>query len=462
MKKVNTTLLVLVFATITILLTPTYTKAATITVTDETTLKSALTNVVDGTIVNITKDIKVTNKIQITGKGQISINGNGHTVSGDLNATDRIFELRAEDGSVNILNVSFNDLTIVNEKNDSRGIDTRTDNIVLNLNKTTIKHTGSGNNQPLTIGGSDSGTTIVNIKNSNLNTGNSGYAIIAFVKTNLNIHNSTIQGWAALYFKEGSYGSNVKVTNSQLFGINNHSGISNTFGTITFDTTDVVVEITDSEIKAIGKGDAFQAVISTDEKIAKDEKVQNTVIISGNSNIEISNKTQLENTNNSDSFIINKNTTNLILKEGVTSNINIPTEYIDKNLTVVPGENDYIIGKLHKIKINETPNGTTKVNTLTPTTGQIITIKTTPNSGYKLSTIKATNLTTNKEIKITKGKFTMPDADVSITVTFSKTIPNPATNDNIGSHLSLISLSIIGIIITATYINKKRISANNN
>ena len=458
--KLNSTIIILLaFAFQSI---PTYTRAATITVTDETTLRNALTNVIDGTIVNITEDIKVTNKIQITGKGQVTINGNGNTVSGNSNSTDRIFELHADNGNSNLLTVNFNDLTIINAKSNSRGIDTRTDNIILNLNKITIKNTGGGNNQPLTIGGTDSGTTTINIKNSKLNTGNSGYAIIAFVKTNLNIDNSTIEGWAALYFKEGSTGSNVKVTNSKLIGINNHNGISNSFGTIAFDTTDVVIEIIDSEIKAIGKGNAFQAVISTDEKIAKDEKVQNTVIISGNSNIEISNKVELENQNNSNPFAINKNSTNLILKEGITSNINIPTEYIDKYLTVVPGENNYIIGKLHQIKIKNIGNGTTKVNSLTPIIGQTITIQTTPNKGYILSSIKAINLTTNKEIKITNKKFVMPDADVSITVTFSKTIPNPATNDNIINHLIIISLSIIGIIISSIHINKKRMSHINN
>lgn len=461
MKKLNLNLIMTIFVAFAFLLIPTYTRAATITATDETTLKNALTNVTDETIVNITKDIKVTNKIQITGKGQISINGNGHTISGDSNSTDRIFELHAEDGNTNTLKVNFNDLTIINAKNDSRGIDTRTDNIILNLNKITIKNTGGGNNQPLTIGGTDTGTTIVNIRNSNLNTSNSGYAIITFVKTNLNIDNSTIQGWSALYFKEGSSGSNVKVTKSQLIGINNHNGISNTFGTIAFDTTDVVVEIIDSEIKAIGKGDAFQGIIATDEKIAKDEKAQNTVIISGNSNIEISNKTQLENQNNSDPFAINKNSTNLILKEGVTSNINIPKEYIDKELTVVPGENDYIIGKLHKIKINNNGNGTTKVNTLTPTTGQTIIVETTPNKGYRLSSIKTINLTTNKEVKITNGKFIMPDADVSITVTFSKSITNPATNDNIGTNLVFVILSLVGITAIGIY-TKNKMSTNNN
>lgn len=463
MKKRKTILIVITYIVLTIFLIPISANAATLTANDETTLKNALNNVTDETIVNLSKDIEVTSKIQITGKGTVSINGNGHTVSGNSDATDRIFELRAEDGDSNTLKVTFNNITITNAKKASRGIDTRTDNVVLTLNKTIIKNIGSGNNQPLTIGGSDTGATTVNIKNSILDSGNVGYGVISFVKTNLTVENSTIQGWTALYFKEGSSGSNVKVTSSKLIGINNHNGTSNNFGTISFETSDVVVEIIDSEIKAIGKGNAYQAVISNNGIIALSEKVQNTVIISGNSHIEISNVTELgDNQGNSDSFIINNNSINLILKEGVTSNINIPSDYIDKNLTVIPNENDYIIGKLHQIKVNDTTNGKVKVNTLTPVTGQTITIETIPNNGYKLSTIKAINLTTNKEIEITKGQFIMPDADILITVTFTKTVSNPSTSDNIGTSLILISLSTIGIIGIGLYVNKKRLSTNDN
>jgi len=459
MLKKKKVIFTIIYIMLYVLLIPT-TKATTITVNDETTLKNALTNVQDGTTVNLTKDIKVTSKIQITGKGSITINGNSYTVSAEHNSTDRIFEIRAEDGEENKLNITFNNMSIINSKKGSRGIDTRTDNIILTLNKITINNIGEGNNQPLTIGGTDSGITTVNIKNSNLNTGNSGYAIISFVKTNLVIENSHIQGWSALYFKEGSSGSKAKIENSKLIGINNNNGTSENFGTIAFESSDVIVEIKDSLIKAVGKGNAYQSIISNSETIANSEKSQNTVIISGNSYIEINNISDMK-SNGSDSFVINNNAINLILKEGISSNKNIPSNYIDKNLTLVPNGNNYIIGKLHTIKINDTVNGKININTLTPVTGQLITIETIPNKGYSLSMLKAINLATNKEIKITKEQFSMPDADVLITAKFIKKEANPQTKDNIKTFFVLATSSILGIILIKIY-SKKRLSMNNN
>ena len=80
------------------------------------------------------------------------------------------------------------------------------------------------------------------MKSVNINAGQAGYAVIAFVPVNLEIAtDSTLAGYAALYFKEGSNGSTVDVVKSDLSCVNNHNGEDNNFGTVVFEDSGIDV-----------------------------------------------------------------------------------------------------------------------------------------------------------------------------------------------------------------------------
>lgn len=86
--------------------------------------------------------------------------------------------------------------------------------------------------------------------------------------------------------------------------------------------------------------------------------------------------------------------------------------------------------------------------------GEKVTFTVTPEEGYVLSEVKVTDANGNT-ITFTDNTFTMPNADVTIEVTFAKEETNPETSD-------LIIISCIAIIVSGailTYLNiKKRIS----
>ena len=82
-----------------------------------------------------------------------------------------------------------------------RAIDTRSSGITLELNKTNLSVTKTGNYQALTIGGNAGPITIDINDNSVINGGKYGYGIVTFNPVNMTIDDSTVKGYAALYMK---------------------------------------------------------------------------------------------------------------------------------------------------------------------------------------------------------------------------------------------------------------------
>lgn len=70
----------------------------------------------------------------------------------------------------------------------------------------------------------------------------------------------------------------------------------------------------------------------------------------------------------------------------------------------------------HTITINKSANGTVTADKETAVKDDIVTLTVTPNSGYKLDTL--TVKAGDTDITVTDNKFTMPDADVTVTATF--------------------------------------------
>ena len=318
-----------------ILLMPTYVFASSVvSVGTEDDLRAALES---GKSVKLTADIEITEKstnaggrsagVAITGEGNITIEGNGHTISGSKVRT--ILEVYAGGEG---LDVTFSNVKITNGYAAGRCIDTRTGKIDLTLNSVTLTATGTGNNQGLTIGGNYEEAIDIKVVDSTISSGGAGYGIITYNPVNLMIDGTKITGYGALYMKgvdnsQGSAGSYVKVKNgSELIGKNSYSGDSDNFGTIVFEDGGITVDIEDSFIKATGSGDALQRVILDSTILDK----SNAVVISGNSVITVDTKEE---------FALVSNT-NVSIYDGVSSNVEIPDSCIPEGFELVEASKD--------------------------------------------------------------------------------------------------------------------------
>ena len=120
-------------------------------------------------------------------------------------------------------------------------------------------YSAHGNQQPLTIGGSQNGT-IVNMHKVNIDAGTTGYGIISFVKTTLTAAESEISGYSALYVKSGSAGSEFNFSKSLLSGTTGDNDVEgNSFSTIAVRDNNVNLTL-DSESTLISLGNYHSAL----------------------------------------------------------------------------------------------------------------------------------------------------------------------------------------------------------
>ena len=286
--------------------------------------------------------------VAIKGSGDITIDGNGYTI--DASKVRTTLEIYSNGEAVN---VTLTDIKVNNGYAAGRAIDTRTGDIELTLDGATLTTTGSGNTQVLTIGDSYEGTMNINVLNSTISDGISGYGIIAFNKVNLTIDNSKVSGYGAIYLKpatssKGTADSTVTIKNKSEISTNNvHSAATNAFGTIIFEDKNLTVNIENSTIKAVSTGEQPQYVFMFKEK------ENNKVTVSGNSNVIVDTK---------DELIAGEGA--VTIKSGVTSNVEIPAECFEKEgeetttgayeiIDPETGNTQYIVASKDEVK--ETP-----------------------------------------------------------------------------------------------------------
>lgn len=191
----------------------------------------------NGGTFNLSEDLTINETTSINANKPVVINGNGHTVTFTVN---RGFRIEASN------NVAFENVTIVNTANGGRCVETRTGDINLTFNNVNLKAIKGAYTQPFTVGGDGTNIT-VNFNNSTIEAGH--YGITTFNPVALNINNSTISGYAALYTKaadgsKGSAGSVINVVNSTLEGINNAGqDESNSFSTVVTEDNDITINI---------------------------------------------------------------------------------------------------------------------------------------------------------------------------------------------------------------------------
>lgn len=216
--------------------------------------------------------IKLTGDIEVTGSGIIftiqNANGARITVDGDDGNGGR-YAISGNVGTANNVSkmfavytdASFENVDIVNSGANGRCIDTRAA-VDLTLDNVSLAAQGSGNTQPLTIGGSENGTSVT-MTASRIDATPAGYGIIVFVKSDIAINQgSNIAGYAAVYMKSGSGGSTVSVSGSSLHGDNIFDGTSSNFGTVAVEASDIALDVVDSSVTANATGEDVQALFS--------------------------------------------------------------------------------------------------------------------------------------------------------------------------------------------------------
>ena len=216
-------------------------------------LEDAVAKAADGSTITLMTDV-VTNEV-IKIEKNLTIDGQSkYTVTGNARKTFEVYE-----------DTAFQNITITNTYSAGRCVDTRK---AVDLTLTNVELTAiNGNTQPLTIGGYEDGTTVT-MSATNIEAGESGYGIISFVKTEMTISDgSSVNGYGALYMKEGSEGSVATVAGSVLSSKNVHSGESNAFGTIVTEADQITITVDkDSTVKAEATGDQKQAIFVLNEK----------------------------------------------------------------------------------------------------------------------------------------------------------------------------------------------------
>jgi len=422
MKKITLTIICLLI----IMLIPTIILAAedVVEVSTEEALRTALEN---GKSIKLTKNIELSEitknecakkdnrpaAIAINGEGNVTIYGNGHTISTSKVRT--LFEIYS---TGNGINVTFENIILDNYYQGGRCIDTRTENIILNINDSNLTTYTGSYDQTITIGGNDvhKNTISVNINNSKV-ISHSHYAIIALNPVKLKIDNcELIEGFAALYMKKNSLGSLISVNNSKLIGTNKGSAASGSFGTVTFEDNGINLDVKNSTVIAKQEGTAYQFVI--------EDRKGNTVTVY-NSKIEADTVSLhfVEGTK----IILNNQT---VIVDPSIENIDIFKEFIPTDAVCKKsGDNEYTVFEPYAIQIGEVTGGVVKLDKEKAFSGEIVKVTAQPDEGYELGDIMMLEAS-DKQVAIENGEFIMPNMGVVVNVKFNKkVIPETSKQD---------------------------------
>ena len=250
--------------------------------------------------------------------------------------------------------------------------------------------------------------------NSVINGGKYGYGIVTFNPVNMTIDDSTVKGYAALYMKpkessQGSAGSVVTIKNSIMEGNSSSSGTSDNFGTIVLKDNNISINVIDSVLKATNTGTSIQSPIMISTDITESTNFNN-ITIEGESEIVVDTVTESPLVGNYE-----KGTTDVVIKGGVKSNVEIDEELLEEGTEIIVDE----------------------------TTGEVTVVKK-----------KDNNTTSESENKEDKTEDKTEDKNVVEKNDNNAEIKNPDTFDNIFVSLILSGLSLI-CFVTLTIQFKK-------
>ena len=253
-------------------------------------LQTAINEAKSGAEIVLLKDVTTTDPLTMGGKAtytatitkSLTLDGNGHRITA---TTDRVVGIKGESADKSI-DVTLKNVTLKASSN-SNAMCIFTSNYVnsLSLDGVIADDTAAttGYVQAMTIAGSDT-TSVrsISIKNSKiLNQPDKYYAIIMYAPVNLAVENSEIQGWANLYFKNGSDGSTVNINGGSLTSVG-VSASTNDFGLISFESGENKVNITNTDISVSTTAtDSYQSLVMFSEWHGPN--TGNTVSITGGS-----------------------------------------------------------------------------------------------------------------------------------------------------------------------------------
>ena len=226
-----------------------------------TSIQDAIDDAQAGETVKLLKDQTITTVggTDNTGKTfavlidrDLTLDGNNHLI------TANIASLRAVVGIIgsanHLIEVNLDNLMVETGTKTGLAVETRGDVKTITVSNCTFSaKNGTTYRQALTIGGynSDDATiTTVNVLNSTIKTDDnagSHYAFIIWNPVKLSVTDSTIKGYANLYFKEGSAGSTATIIGGSMTSVG-IDGASNSFGMITFEDGNIDVALEDVDI----------------------------------------------------------------------------------------------------------------------------------------------------------------------------------------------------------------------
>ena len=393
----------------------------------------------------------------------ITLDGNGHKISGYGSRSGNKTTLAINFNGTEKVSVELKNLTIDNDGNKGRAVETRGNIESLKITNCKFNCTGGGNTQVLTIGGNQSTVADVTIDGGSvLSAGAAGYPIVVYNPMNLQMSdNSKLTGYCGIYFNgvdgsEGSHGSVVNATNCVFDCPNIYDGADNTFGVFALEDDDITIKLTNCRINAEATGTAQQAVFLASSWAAADRRSKYDFSIGGNSVVNATildfnwtgNPTENHKisvtggTFSSDptayvagGYIAKKNSETeyaVIAKSGLTSGVYMsnPTgataanHYVTKNndgtwtvFYVAP-----YVAPTYSITVDRAKHGDVTVSPRNASKGTTVTLTVEPDKGYTLETITVTDKN-GDEIALTNkgdGKYTfkMPAGKVYVEATF--------------------------------------------
>ena len=262
----------------------------------------------------------------------VTIDGDGHSMSGTGGVrTGQTYDVLCVNWQQtnNPIDVCIKNLSLTNTKTSGigRAFETRAAGLKsLEISNCKFESKAVNNDgNAFCIGGSSSTALALNVTNSQFISTTTGYAWLIWVPIDGELTDTYLEGYSGLYFKNGSSNSNLKLSNSTLSAPNVHSGKSDNFAAIVFETEDIHIELVDSVVNVTGSGQAIQTGVLFSYDWAKKygtQVINAVVTFKGNCQIngKISSGTGIE-------------PTNRVVIEGGTYTFD-PSEYVAEGHTV--------------------------------------------------------------------------------------------------------------------------------
>ena len=397
-------------------------------------LSTAISEAPADSVVEVLKNVVLTNKITINTDNLtiIGIN-NENPIQISTNSGSSLYEM------FNIQNnVTFKNLTISNTwgkksgNNNGKCILISTGGITVNITNCNFETTAtSGNPMPVYICSSGTVKSTVNLIGTTIDA-NKGYGIVVKSPVSLNIKTSSISGYGALYLMSGASGSTIKIDESSVSSVDNWGGAN--FGTIIFRDSNIKLSLenTDVSVTTNNNRDSYSYSIFGYYESSDTPESGNTVTVTGGS-LSITGEHTCMVAYGSSTTPENEK----ITLSNVQSDIDI-SEYLDEvNYVCVPDGNGKFDIVQKELGMLVSPTELVFVELMegyTQPTGQSVTLK---NTGNVPLTLKA--LTEFEEFDIDGLESeTILNADSTLTITIL-----PRTGYSIGDYTAEIIIDTL-------------------